>query len=177
MPLHVPSCQDDVSAGEPLRTTDGVIRRSERLMTDLVRIEDGPPIPFRHEVEMSTKVKKYRERAFRAQKGHCYYCRCRMWDSEGWEAFRKEHSLTPGQAKQLRCTAEHVVARSERGRDVAQNIVAACLYCNRGRHARRTPKASQDFAAYVRERLSAIRWHSFDVRVRGLLPSEASQSG
>ena len=125
---------------------------------------------------MRSKVIRYREQAFVRQSGRCFYCRCEMWRGENSESFRKRHSLTLAQAKWLQSTAEHVVARCDGGTDSAANIVAACWRCNRGRHARKTPKTPSDFAVYVSRRLRALRWHDFDVQGRGVLCGDASQS-
>ncbi|MDQ3038563.1 MAG: HNH endonuclease, partial [Pseudomonadota bacterium] len=76
-----------------------------------------------------------------------------MWRGEDRDAFRKRHSLTPKQVRWLQCTAEHVVARCDGGTDSASNIVAACLRCNRGRHARSKPLEPSDFSLLVRKRV------------------------
>lgn len=118
---------------------------------------------------MKSKVIWYREQAFVRQSGRCFYCSCEMWRGESSDGFCKRHSLTPAQAKWLQSTAEHVVARRDGGADSVVNIVAACLRCNRGRHARKKAKTPTAFACYVSRRLKALRWHDFDVRGRGVL--------
>ena len=115
-----------------------------------------------------------RERAFKVQGGRCYYCHCPMWIGKDDKSFRERYSLTSGQARALRCTAEHVIARCDGGKDNAENIVAACERCNFGRHARKKPKTPTEFAAHVGRRIRALRWHDFDVQSRGLLPSGTS---
>lgn len=110
-----------------------------------------------------------RERAFEVQGGRCHYCRCSMWRGEGLIAFRERYALTQGQALQLRCTAEHVNARSDGGSDVASNIVAACWRCNSRRHRRKKPYQPNAFVAYVQRQVARRKWHDVDVRRHGLL--------
>lgn len=125
---------------------------------------------------MKSKVVQYREQAFVRQSGRCFYCRCEMWRGDGSASFRERYSLTSGQARALRCTAEHIVAKCDGGKDNAENIAAACERCNFGRHARKKPKTPAEFAAHVGRRIRALRWHNFDVRSRGLLSSGTSQT-
>ena len=65
--------------------------------------------------------------AFNRQGGKCFYCGLRMWLNS-----QKGPSL-------LRCTAEHLKARSEGGSDGPSNIVAACWHCNHTRHKCKHP--------------------------------------
>ena len=60
-------------------------------------------------------------------------------------SFAAEHRLTHRQARQRQCTAEHLVARCDGGKNTASNIVAACRECNSTRHRRNVP-------------LSPLRW-------------------
>jgi 5-methylcytosine-specific restriction endonuclease McrA len=64
--------------------------------------------------------------------------------------FARIDRLTLHAAEELRCTAEHVKARCNGGKDNASNIVAACLACNRGRHDGRANEAP-DADAYKAE--------------------------
>ena len=60
---------------------------------------------------------------------------------------------------QLRCTAEHLIARSERGPDSQSNVVAACKFCNAMRHrgfSHLTPNAYEDV---VEKLVSLHKWH------------------
>lgn len=124
---------------------------------------------------MGKQLIRHREHAFQRQSGQCFYCRCQMWNGKDSKGFCERYSLTPGQARALRCTAEHIVAKCDGGKDNAENIAAACERCNYGRHARKKPKTPSEFAAHVGRRIRALRWHSFDVRSRGLLMPGASQ--
>lgn len=103
------------------------------------------------------RLKRSRISAFREQGGRCYYCNQPMWEVNP-EAFASKRGLTLRQAKQLRSTAEHLVARSEGGDDGRSNIVAACWQCNRLRHRPRRAKAPEDWRHVCRKRVSAVRW-------------------
>lgn len=119
------------------------------------------------------KLQRFRKRAYKRQGRRCFYCTCEMWVAESIP-FQRRYGGTAGQAKAFRCTAEHVIAKSEGGKCSARNIVAACLRCNSGRHARKHPKSAAEFAAFVRARLLVVRWHCFDVRSHGLAALAAS---
>ena len=82
-------------------------------------------------------VRKLRSIAGRIQKYRCWYCEFPIWENDQ-AAFAKMHGLTFDQASRFKCTAEHLVARSDGGPDTPKNIVAACLFCNRTRH--KTPQ-------------------------------------
>jgi hypothetical protein len=114
---------------------------------------------FTHDLEssMSQSLAIARARAASRQKHCCYYCGLPMWD-EHPEAFMARYDLTRRQAAQLRCTAEHLVPRCQGGFDTARNIVAACAYCNRKRHARRCPSTPAAYRAFVRQRMQGGRW-------------------
>ena len=58
-----------------------------------------------------------------------------MWEKSP-EAFARKYKITPAEAKQFQCTAEHLKARVDGGRNSKGNIVAACLACNQNRHRR-----------------------------------------
>jgi len=103
-----------------------------------------------------------RQYAFRAQNGRCFYCKARMWRSLRERAVIMQIlGLTTKQVQLFRCTAEHLVPRSQGGSNRAVNIVAACLHCNLARHRR---KASIDWPSYlnlVSRRITAGRWLGF----------------
>jgi hypothetical protein len=80
-----------------------------------------------------------------------------MW-LENRKRFARLHQLSLRDARERRCTAEHVTARCDNGQDTESNIVAACLRCNRGRHAGRA-HAAPDAEAYKAEvKRSAATW-------------------
>ena len=89
-----------------------------------------------------------RKRKMIAQKGRCYYCDLPMWDVAA--------ATVP--LKELRCTAEHLHPRSEGGKDISDNIVAACLYCNTMRHRCKQPRSPKAHRQHVRKRMAAGKW-------------------
>lgn len=95
---------------------------------------------------MANRLHRARSLAFVRQDGRCYYCGLKMW--------------LPGQPgpSPLRCTAEHLIARSEGGSDGPSNIVAACLHCNRTRHKRKCPPEPEQYRLEVRRRVDRDGW-------------------
>ncbi|WP_115633538.1 HNH endonuclease [Alcaligenes faecalis] len=87
-----------------------------------------------------TSLQKARERAFKLQNGCCFYCGQRM-----------------NQSPITKCTAEHLQARCDGGR-IAENIVAACWYCNNYRHRRKTPQGHEAWRAHVIRKVRQKRW-------------------
>jgi 5-methylcytosine-specific restriction endonuclease McrA len=108
-----------------------------------------------------------RQLAFDRQHGLCFYCSVRMWNASPAELPNPAPSTRA--ANRLRCTAEHLKARSDGGADVPTNIAAACAHCNGTRHKRRTPPRPEMFAKEVRKRVAARAWHHRWVYERGLL--------
>lgn len=106
---------------------------------------------------MTTSLKRARTRAAVTQEHHCYYCGLPMWDHDP-AAFAAVHSLTNRQARLLRCTAEHLQARSDGGSDSASNVVAACSYCNGHRHFVGRPLDPAQYRDYVGRRMQRGRW-------------------
>jgi hypothetical protein len=111
-------------------------------------------------------LKNIRRTKMLAQAGRCYYCGLPMWDDTLNEcppaACRRGRQLKP-----LRCTAEHLLPRSEGGADTAENIVAACLYCNQTRHRAKRPRSPEHYRAHVRRRMAAGRWLAAQVAAEG----------
>jgi hypothetical protein len=103
-------------------------------------------------------LKNLRKQAAEQQGWRCFYCRLPMWETHS-QGFIVHYGLSAGLAKRFRCTAEHVDARSDGGKDVASNIVAACLFCNTTRHKAKHPVDAAKHAAIVRSRLEKGRWH------------------
>ncbi|VVN14941.1 hypothetical protein PS647_04048 [Pseudomonas fluorescens] len=103
-------------------------------------------------------VIKHRFAAFDRQGGRCYYCGFQMWRDTP-EAFARRHGLSLRQARHFQCTAEHLVARQDGGRDTQSNIAAACQRCNQGRHKRKEAPEPQEYKALVEKRLSKGGWH------------------
>jgi len=92
-----------------------------------------------------------------------------MWDKDP-ELFAKTHRLSPRVMRGLQCTAEHLQARQDGGRDTQENIVAACLRCNRQRHQgwKKAPEP-ETYLQHVRRQLSQKVWHRAPVFERGLI--------
>lgn len=95
---------------------------------------------------MASQLQRSRLHAFNRQGGRCYYCNLPMW--------------LDGQAgpPQLRCTAEHLTAQCEGGKDGQSNIVAACWHCNRTRHKRRRPPEPDAYRDEVQRRVQRGAW-------------------
>lgn len=109
---------------------------------------------------MANKLKKLRRQAFRDQQGRCFYCSQPVWE-EDVGAYIKAHGIRKNLTRHVRCTAEHLCARQDKGLDVRGNIVAACLWCNAQRHHGRpglapTPEKHQ---TRVRALVAQGKWH------------------
>ena len=96
---------------------------------------------------MSRNIARLRSDAAERQSGRCWYCGCTM--------------LPPHADSMRRCTAEHLFARQDDGRDTRSNIVAACHFCNQHRHRRKAARSPEQFRALVKARLRQGRWHGF----------------
>lgn len=109
---------------------------------------------------MATTLQKLRQEAFAHQCGHCFYCTFPMWETHG-KAFARKHGISTKVARFLRCTAEHLRARQDGGRDEAENVAAACVWCNQQRHANGTSTAPspQVHRDAVRESVRRGEWH------------------
>ena len=83
-----------------------------------------------------------RRKAAKRQDRHCYYCN-RLMTSQ----------------PQLRCTAEHLIARSEHGAHSKSNIVAACKFCNAMRHRQFPNLIPAAYAEAVRSLVAQNMWH------------------
>lgn len=106
---------------------------------------------------MSTQVYRARALAARRQGNHCFYCGAPMWSGHPRD-FAVTYRISLRQATQLRCTAEHLLARCDGGTAAAANIVAACFYCNQKRHARRVAPDAMSYRDYVRRRIRQGHW-------------------
>lgn len=100
------------------------------------------------------RLKSLRANAFQSQSGRCYYCDLPMWHSSPHEL-----GLRPRSAGPFRCTAEHLVARQDGGKDVVGNVVAAHAACNHRRHKRSAPVPSAtDYRTLVQRQLAKGKW-------------------
>jgi hypothetical protein len=93
------------------------------------------------------------------------------------EELTEPFDLTPGQVQNLRCAAEHLVARADGGSDKQENIVAACLACNGRRHATKRPLKADAYIGFVRRQLASDGWHRAKVRelIRALAAGQSSR--
>ncbi|TAU85841.1 HNH endonuclease [Rhizobium leguminosarum] len=103
-------------------------------------------------------IKALKTKAADRQNWNCYYCHKPMWDQDPSDFIRR-YPMSIGQAARFRCTAEHLEARSDGGRNIESNIVAACQFCNQARHKTKRPRDPIGHAKLVRSRLANGRWH------------------
>lgn len=116
---------------------------------------------------MSKTLQRLRLQAHKHQQGRCYYCSVLMWLVDPRElvgTLRRRRM-----ASRLQSTAEHLVPRSEGGRDTPANIVAACFHCNSTRHKKRRPPNSHAYLAEVTRRVQRGAWHTRWVHEQGLI--------
>lgn len=92
------------------------------------------------------KLIRLRALALNAQSGRCYCCERAMW-----LACPSELGLRRRSAGTFQCTAEHLLARRDGGRDVEGNVVAACRLCN---CRRKRPPCPQAYKALVQRQVS-----------------------
>lgn len=95
-----------------------------------------------------------------------------MWE-DNQEEFANCHGLPVTLTTHLRCTAEHLIAQQDNGRDSDKNIVASCAWCNSSRHAKQ-PHNAPDPAAYrlaVRELIANGQWHPVIIHKIALPPA------
>lgn len=109
---------------------------------------------------MAPKLRSHRRNAFVQQHGCCFYCALPVWERERL-LFAANHRMPDRLARWLRCTAEHLTARCDGGKDRADNVVAACLWCNSQRHKGRQDRApdSATYRSWVRQKVAAGKWH------------------
>lgn len=112
---------------------------------------------------MPNSLSKLRHQASIKQGHRCYYCGQPMWEDDPAN-FISNYGVTKRQVRLCRCTAEHLVARQDGGRDVSQNIVAACAYCNQGRHKKKIAPSPGAMRQEVQKRLSRGQWNGFIFR-------------
>lgn len=98
-------------------------------------------------------LRRLRTLAFHAQQGRCYYCSRSMWLHSPDELGLRKRSSLPRQ-----CTAEHLIARQDGGKDAIENVVAACWLCNQRRHRRKRQRGANDYRAFVQRRIASGRW-------------------
>jgi 5-methylcytosine-specific restriction endonuclease McrA len=107
---------------------------------------------------MPSTILRNRHSAYLAQSGLCHYCGFPMWETNLTD-FSLSHNIKPSIAKHLQCTAEHLDARKDGGKNSRQNIVAACIYCNLRRHRINKAPNPNAYRQLVRRRVNNGRWH------------------
>ena len=108
---------------------------------------------------MSNNRVRYRQLAVARQHGRCCYCGMPVVLKENLEGFESAHGLSKARAEALQCTAEHLQARCDGGRDEENNIAAACITCNQRRH-RMIPAPEYDhYFQIVQRQMERRAWH------------------
>lgn len=107
---------------------------------------------------MPKDLSRLRTRAASIQSFRCIYCHLPVWTGDP-QPFMQRFHLTLREARALQCTAEHLLARCDGGKDSNDNIAAACLHCNRTRHQRAKPLDPLAYQSLVQQRLSRGAWH------------------
>lgn len=108
-----------------------------------------------------TSLINNRNRAYESQGGVCYYCGLPMWLNDEAAVLVEYLGLRARHIPWLQCTAEHLIAKADGGTDAAENIAAACHYCNSRRHRQRHDRApsSSSYLARVRQCMAEGHWH------------------
>ncbi len=106
---------------------------------------------------MAKQITKSRLYAFQKQSGRCYYCGSHMWQDDQ-KGFAKKYAISVAAAARFQCTAEHLIARCDGGRNSRNNIVAACLNCNGVRHQRKSPPTHGKYREDIQRRLKKGKW-------------------
>lgn len=117
-----------------------------------------------------TLISQLRRHQVRAQHGLCFYCRQPLWEGCA-EPFAAQYGLKGSRLRWLQATAEHLHARCEGGADRADNVVAACRFCNSRRHQTPRPLSPSDYARAPSNPLSSRSWR----RASGPAKSGSSQ--
>lgn len=108
-----------------------------------------------YDMQSIAKLKNYQ---YEEQAGRCYYCHQPMWQHDV-EQFAQLHGVSKRMARLLQATAEHLVPRSDGGNNKAENVVAACLFCNKTRHKAKIALPPERYRERVARRLAKGQWH------------------
>lgn len=106
----------------------------------------------------SNIIQHNRKQAYLSQSKLCYYCGLPMWE-DSQQTFRLNYKLSLKSSNLLRCTAEHLIARQDGGKNSKNNIVAACQFCNQTRHKAKYPLPPDQYMIKVKNRMNSDRWH------------------
>ena len=115
-----------------------------------------------------SQLSKLRKSAYQSQNCRCYYCGLPMWCDQQLGAFVADYAISARLARLLRCTAEHLQAQQDGGRNKQSNIAAACLFCNSHRHKGRgnAAPAPEVYKAHITKRMAKGKWHPANGRLR-----------
>lgn len=107
------------------------------------------------------KLETLRKFAFKTQNGCCFYCGLPMWESSDQAAFASRFKISKKLMPWCQSTAEHLCAQQDGGKDVRENIAAACRFCNAKRHQGRTDNAPspEQYKARIQRRVAQGKWH------------------
>lgn len=108
---------------------------------------------------MPSKIATLRERAYQRQNCRCCYCGLPMVLHSDLPSFADRLGIRPSGAQALLCTAEHLEARCDGGRDSQANIAAACVTCNQRRHRMRPAPTPDAYRAIVQVQMKNGCWH------------------
>jgi hypothetical protein len=107
------------------------------------------------------KLQALRKSAFKTQNGRCFYCGLPMWEGSDQATFASRFKLSKKLIPLCQSTAEHLHARQDGGKDVCENIAAACKFCNAKRHqgcADNAPSPEQ-YRARIQKLIAQGKWH------------------
>ena len=122
-------------------------------------------------------LQQLRLQASRKQNHRCYYCEFPMWHEDSAAFLRAYSWISARHVHHLKCTAEHLVACQDGGRTSADNIAAACSWCNSMRHRYRPDKAPEA-AKYKKQVMRLVplgRWHPVASRMYSSQKNGVSQ--
>ena len=122
------------------------------------------------QIRQHRKLLLLRRQACKRQNFRCFYCQHPIWETHP-EVFAERHQLPPKLVGQLKSTAEHLVAKQDKGPDTYENIAAACLWCNTHRHLGRALTAPNPLAykLEVEDFVSQGQWHPATGKIAQLL--------
>ena len=111
-----------------------------------------------------------RDSSLQRQRGRCFHYGVFLAPAK-LEAFAKRFKLSPDQIRPLQCTAKHLKARKDGGKDEPENIVAARRKCNEDRHAHGNDFSPDKHKAQIAKQIAQHKWHKAYVFERDLLDS------
>ena len=124
------------------------------------------------EPTVPTPLVRLREISSQRQRGRCFYCQVLLAPAR-LETFAQRFQLSLAQVRGLQCTAEHLRARKNGGKDEPGNIVAACLKCNQSRHSHGRDSSPEEHKASIAKQIARKQWHKACIFERGLLSANA----